>query len=76
MLGTDEIEVDSFHHQAIDKLAPGLIVVARAPDGVIEAVEMADTWVLAVQWEQQEEWRVDKRFLSLFDEFIKAAGKK
>lgn len=74
ILGTDKIEVDSFHHQAIDELAPGLKVVARAPDGVIEAVEMDDSWVLAVQWEQQEEWRIDERFLGLFEEFVKASG--
>ncbi len=74
MLGVEEIEVDSFHHQAIDKLASSLRVVARAPDGVIEAVEMDDTWVLAVQWELQEEWRVDARFLRLFEQFVEAAG--
>lgn len=39
---------NSLHHQAIDRLAPGLEVVARSPDGVIEGVE-ADG-VLGVQW--------------------------
>jgi putative glutamine amidotransferase len=74
-LGVTEAEVDSFHHQAIDTLAPGLDVVARAPDGVIEAVELdSDAYVLAVQWEQQEEWRVDPRFLELFTHFVEAAA--
>ena len=48
-LGETEIEVDSFHHQALDQVAPELRVVARAPDGVVEAVELdGDAYVLAV----------------------------
>ncbi|MFO7571534.1 MAG: gamma-glutamyl-gamma-aminobutyrate hydrolase family protein [Gaiellaceae bacterium] len=73
-LGTGKIEVDSFHHQALDAVAPELRVVARAPDGVVEAVELdGDAYVLAVQWELQEEWRVDPRFLEIFTRFVKAA---
>ena len=74
-LGVDEIEVDSFHHQALDEVAPDLTVVATAPDGVVEAVEMdGGHYVLAVQWELQEEWRVDRRFLRLFEDFVAAAA--
>ena len=74
-LGVDEIEVDSFHHQALDDVAPDLTVVARAPDGVVEAVELdGDRYVLAVQWELQEEWRVDRRFLEPFAQFVSAAS--
>jgi gamma-glutamyl-gamma-aminobutyrate hydrolase PuuD len=73
-LGVDEIEVDSFHHQALDEVATELTVVARAPDGVVEAVELdGDGYVLAVQWELQEEWRVDRRFLEPFAQFVAAA---
>lgn len=72
-LGVEEIEVDSFHHQALDRVAPGLHVVARAPDGVVEAAEMDGGYVLAVQWEQQEEWRIDRRFLRLFEQLVEAA---
>jgi putative glutamine amidotransferase len=72
-LGTTQIDVDSFHHQAIDRLADGLAVVARSPDGVIEAVEMPGRSVLAVQWELQEEARVDPRFQAIFDWFVSEA---
>ena len=73
-VGVDEIEVNSFHHQALDMLADGLTVVARA-DGVVEAVELeGDEYVLAVQWELQEEWRVDRRFLQPFAQLVKAAS--
>jgi putative glutamine amidotransferase len=67
--------VDSFHHQALDEVAPDLRVVATAPDGVVEAVELeGDQYLLAVQWELQEEWRVDRRFLEPFAQFVSAAS--
>jgi putative glutamine amidotransferase len=76
-LGVEEIEVDSFHHQALDRVAPDLTVVARAPDGVVEAVELGDDpYLLAVQWELQEEWRVDRRFLAPFEQLVAAAARR
>lgn len=73
-LGVEEIEVDSFHHQALDRVAADLTVVARAPDGVVEAVELdSESYVLAVQWELQEEWRIDRRFLEPFAQLVTAA---
>lgn len=44
------IEVNSFHHQAVQKVAPGFLVSARAPDGVIEAIESSTQRILGVQW--------------------------
>jgi gamma-glutamyl-gamma-aminobutyrate hydrolase PuuD len=71
-LGTTSAEVNSFHHQAIDRLGERLHVTARAPDGVVEAVEVEGAPVLAVQWELQEEWRIDRRFLGVFEWFVRA----
>ena len=53
LLGPDEIEVNSRHHQAVlaSTLAAGLTAVAVSPDGVIEAVESrVHGWVVGVQW--------------------------
>jgi putative glutamine amidotransferase len=72
-LGATEVEVSSFHHQAIDRLGAGLEVVARSADGVAEAVELGGRPVLAVQWELQEDWRVDERFAGVFEWFVEAA---
>ncbi len=71
-LGVDAIEVDSFHHQAIDELGDGLVVTGRAEDGVVEVIEGADSehYLLGAQFELQEEWRVDPRFLEIFRQLV------
>ncbi|MEL7207423.1 MAG: gamma-glutamyl-gamma-aminobutyrate hydrolase family protein, partial [Actinomycetota bacterium] len=43
------VEVNSLHHQIVDRLGPGLTVTARADDGTVEGLEAGDR-VLAVQW--------------------------
>lgn len=75
-LGVDEIEVDSFHHQAIDALGTGLQVTGSAEDGVVEVIESTDPghFVLGAQCELQEAWRVDERFLAVFRGFVDAAS--
>ncbi len=56
VLGTDEIEVNSMHHQAVKALGRGLVAVAWAPDQIIEGVELADPsrFVLGVEWHPEE----------------------
>lgn len=73
-VGTSRIDVNSFHHQAVDELAPGVRVTATAPDGVVEALEVDGGFMLGMQCELQEEWRVDRRFLAVFERFIDAAA--
>ncbi len=43
-------EVNSYHYWAIDKIAPGLTVVAEADDGIIEAIEWKEKRIFATQW--------------------------
>jgi putative glutamine amidotransferase len=54
--GTTVMAVNSYHHQAVDRLAPGLQVTATASDGVVEGAEVLDPewWVLAVQWHPED----------------------
>lgn len=49
-----ESQVNSFHHQCVKDLAPGLIATAWAPDGLVEGVETADGAIVAVQWHPEE----------------------
>lgn len=55
-LGTSAT-VNSYHHQSIARLGDGVRVTARAPDGVVEAIEIpsAPAMCLGVQWELQEQ---------------------
>ena len=51
LAGSCRIEVNSAHHQAIRRPAPGLTVCGLAPDGIVEAVEQPDyPFLIAVQW--------------------------
>ena len=54
--GTNAMQVNSYHHQAVDRLASGLKVVATASDGLIEAAEVEDPawWLIAVQWHPED----------------------
>lgn len=69
ILGTDTATVPCHHHQAIDRLGAGLAVTARAEDGVIEAVELADhPFAVAVQWHAEEDGgRAESLFRALVD---------
>jgi putative glutamine amidotransferase len=49
LIGAGAYAVNSFHHQAVDRLGDGLHVAALAPDGTVEAVEGAG-FALGVQW--------------------------
>jgi len=75
ILGTTETRVNSFHHQAIDRLGTGLRAVAWAPDGMIEAVEVdAERLVLGVQW--HAEGLVGRpEQLALFETLVDEAGR-
>jgi putative glutamine amidotransferase len=51
IVGEERLLINSFHHQAVKHLAPGMRVVARADDGMVEAIERPEyPWLLGVQW--------------------------
>jgi putative glutamine amidotransferase len=72
----DACEVNSRHHQAVRQIAPGLIVSATAPDGVIEAIEdPAARFCLGVQWHPENFWRTGE-FRPLFEGLLEATARK
>lgn len=70
-----EGRVNSSHHQAIKEPGRGLRVTARAPDGVIEAVEWTgDTdWVTGVQWHPERMQDEEPLAGAMFRELLAAA---
>jgi putative glutamine amidotransferase len=72
----DTCEVNSRHHQAVKVVAPGFVVCATAPDGVIEAIEdPAQPFCLGVQWHPENFFRTGE-FRPLFEGFVDAAERK
>lgn len=68
-------EVNSMHHQGIAQLGGGLRVVARAEDGLPEALELPLLpFVVGVQWHPEELAKTDQHSSSLFYEFVTAAA--
>lgn len=74
MLTGADLDVRVGHHQAVGRVGEGLVVAARAEDGVVEAVEAAEGWVVGVQW-HPEEAKSDPEVLDrLLDGFLGAIG--
>jgi putative glutamine amidotransferase len=74
IVGAGKLGVNSFHHQAAERLGRGLRVTARAPDGVIEGIEdPGASLYLGVQW--HAETLVDRpRHAALFESLVAAAA--
>jgi putative glutamine amidotransferase len=70
-----ELKTNSFHHQAVKKVADGFVVTAWAPDGVVEAIEAPKhTFAVGVQWHPEAMTRVDETARRLFEAFVEAAA--
>ena len=68
--------VNSRHHQSIARLGRSLAASAKAPDGVVEAIESSDAeFCIGVQWHPENFWRTGE-FAGLFESFITAAKKR
>lgn len=78
LLGADNpVNVNSLHHQTLERVAEGLLPTATAPDGVVEAVQSVDGLVLAVQWHPELLSAPDPTFCWLVDtalEVIASSG--
>ena len=78
VVGASDLEVNSFHHQAIKRLGAGLREVAWAEDGIIEGVEMANghPFVLGVQWHPEDLVDHDAAARALFTAVVHAARQR
>jgi putative glutamine amidotransferase len=77
LLGTDELTVQSIHHQAVGRLGQGLRAVAWSPDGVIEAIESeTHGFVVGVQWHPELDALTQQRPLRLFETLVEQARRR
>lgn len=74
LFGAGRLAVQSAHHQAVDVLAPGLRVVARADDGVVEAVEHGRAPLLGVQWHPEDPEAPHGQLATLLEGLLEATG--
>jgi putative glutamine amidotransferase len=74
--GTQQVRINSSHHQSIDRPGERLRVTARGEDGIVEGVELQspEDWVVGVQW-HPERMPEDAFAQKLFAEFVSAARK-
>jgi putative glutamine amidotransferase len=76
IIGAGEHQVNSRHHQAVDRKADMLIESAVAPDGVIEALELPGAaFAVAVQWHPEDRIAVNPADRKLFEAFAAAMAR-
>lgn len=76
-LEVEQLPVNSYHHQAVKIMAPELVVMAKAPDGIVEAVYKPDNRFLwAVQWHPEFSYQTDINSMKIFKAFVDAMEQK
>lgn len=83
IVGTEELLINSFHHQGVKDLAPTLRAVAFTTDGLVEAVELkAHPWIVGVQWHPERyeasatHTDPDRRLLAAFRQAVVARSEQ
>ncbi len=75
IVGSNDLLVNSHHHQGIEVIGRDLVATAWAPDGLVEALEdpRSDRFVVAVQWHPELGWNKDPFSQELFKRFVEQA---
>ncbi len=78
IFGKTELEVNSLHHQAVGRLGKELRLVAKCPDGVIEAIETTDPdrFLIGVQWHPEQMAPTDLLQAKLMKAFVQASQRR
>jgi gamma-glutamyl-gamma-aminobutyrate hydrolase PuuD len=72
--GLERLSCSSHHHQGIDRVGTGLVPVGWADDGLVEALEGEEGWLVAVQWHPEDTAGEDRAQQALFDELSERAS--
>ena len=74
-LGSGKLAVNSFHHQGVKRLAPGLVETAKAQDGLNEAYEgEGKAFLMGLQFHPEALSARYPAFLAVFAAFVRAAA--
>jgi putative glutamine amidotransferase len=73
-MGAERVRTFSHHHQALDALGTGLVPVGWAEDGLLEAVELDEGWVLGLQWHAEATAAADPTQQAVFDALVREAS--
>jgi putative glutamine amidotransferase len=77
LVGLQSLQVNSTHHQAVSRPGTGVTVTGRAPDGVVEAIELdGQPFALGVQWHPEALASRDPRQLAILRGLVQAAGER
>ncbi|MEX2275134.1 MAG: gamma-glutamyl-gamma-aminobutyrate hydrolase family protein [Actinomycetota bacterium] len=69
-MGVDAPSCSSHHHQGVETVGEGLIVAGRSADGLVEALERPQGWMVGVQWHPEDTAPGDAAQQGLFDELV------
>ncbi len=75
-MGVETVICSCHHHQALARLGNGLLPVGWTADGLIEAVELEDGWVVGVQWHPEDTAAEDPAQQRLFNGFVAQATRR
>lgn len=76
-MGVTHASVSSHHHQAVDRTGDGVRVTARAPDDVVEGIELdGDAWIVGAQWHPEDTAADHPAQQRLFDAFVRRAAER
>src|SRR5688500_10511041 len=73
-MGAERARTFSHHHQALDALGTGLVAVGWADDGLLEAVELDEGWVLGLQWHAEATAAADPTQQAVFDALVRESS--
>jgi putative glutamine amidotransferase len=76
LTGARDIDVSSYHHQALDRVGADLMVAAVAADGVVEAVEHRRANIIGVQWHPEDRHATSQTDAALFADLVDRAAKR
>ena len=72
--GAEVLSCSSHHHQGVDRIGDGLVPTGWSEEGLVEAIEREEGWMVGPQWHPEDSAERDPAQQGLFDELIRRAA--